>query len=707
MKRPADIGIGMGLLVLLVCAAWAYPYLVPGYVGFDGDGLFLFYPALKFAREEILAGRLPLWNPYKFLGSPLLADLMVPAFYPPQLLMLLLPQPLGQHLGIVAHASWAGVGAYVAARRAFGASAWGGILAGLTFALCAPMQAHASHPNQFFAMAWLPWTLTAALNWARAERVGEAGLLLGIVLGMQCLAGQPQIVGYSGVIVLAALANALVREPRRGLIRLAALGLASAVALGISAVQVIPAFELSRYSLREGGTLEFAQSFSLPAANLKTLLLPGALGGPGLGGYRGEWNFTETAIFCGQGALLLAVIGLAAARRRDVWLLVGSMSLIGLIWALGASTPVYALVLKVLPPLGQFRAPARAFVLVALSLAMLAALGLDEARRWLDGGGVPPMAARSVAALLIAAQFGALLYFRFGVLAPPLTRLDEAMVPGWERLLSGVAGGDGRVFRLMTEIDYGDARLEATRAKVRVLQPDVNVLHGVPEIYGYEEGMLPKADYVVFLRQNLRRLYSPEPDTALLGLMGVKYVLADKPVRGAALRLVHFEEGVALLENKDFRGMAFTRDQWPGLDWTALEGSEGESVRFKRDDVAKSDAWREAPPLRSLKSTRLSPTRIRIEWPDRGDGRLILSETWMPGWEARTEDGLRVPGRRLAPFLVEFDFPEGVRVAELRYRPGSFRWGLAVSGATLAAVLIGALVSYLPRSPDQARRSPS
>jgi hypothetical protein len=676
VKRPEI----MALLVLAasIGGAWAWPLLAPGYIGFDGDSLFLFYPALQHVREEVFAGRVPLWNPYKFLGSPMLANLMVPVFYPPQLLALLPPQPVGQHAGLVAHAVLGALGAYVAARRTFGASICGGLMAGLTFGLCAPMQVHVTHPNQFFSMAWLPWVLVAAMRWSRGERPQETVLPLGFVLGMQCLAGQPQIVGYSGVIVLLATIDALVREPRSFVRRLGPLAVASALALGLAAVHLVPAFELSKYSLREGSGVEFAQSFSLPLANLKTLILPNALGAPGTGGYRGEWNFTETAIYFGQAAVLLALVGLAYARRqREIWVVLAGMLAIGLVWALGGSTPLYAMALKVAPPLGQFRAPARAFVLVVLAASTLAALGLDGMRAAISGGEAAKRGALGVAAigLALAVQAATLADYRFRVLNPPATKLDSAMVAGWERYLRAPVEGQGRVFRLMDEIDYGDESLEATRAKWSRIQPDVNALHGIAGLGGYEEGMLPKREHVMFMRDHLRRIYSPQPDTRLLGLMGVQYVLADKPVRGERLRRVNVEDKVALFENLDYRGMVFTREQWPTVDW---EGWDGEYVRYRG---ARSGGSGDAGNER-LSWREISPGRVRVELPGGGAGgerRLLLSQTWMPGWRAITNQGRRIDGRRLAPFLIEFEVPGNVRIVELIYRPRSFEIGLSVS----------------------------
>ena len=40
----------------------------------DKDAVFWFFPAYKFAAEQIRSGALPLWNPYQYGGLPFFAE---------------------------------------------------------------------------------------------------------------------------------------------------------------------------------------------------------------------------------------------------------------------------------------------------------------------------------------------------------------------------------------------------------------------------------------------------------------------------------------------------------------------------------------------------------------------------------------------------------------------------------------------------------
>src|SRR5579862_4333588 len=58
------------------------------------DPLFQFYPARKFLADNLHAGRVPLWNPLSFSGTPFAADGQSGVFYPINWLFAVLPLAL-------------------------------------------------------------------------------------------------------------------------------------------------------------------------------------------------------------------------------------------------------------------------------------------------------------------------------------------------------------------------------------------------------------------------------------------------------------------------------------------------------------------------------------------------------------------------------------------------------------------------------------
>ena len=60
------------LIALAAAATW--PITFGGLAIARGDLLLYFYPLRDFAAQAVREGRLPLWNPYTFMGAPFLAN---------------------------------------------------------------------------------------------------------------------------------------------------------------------------------------------------------------------------------------------------------------------------------------------------------------------------------------------------------------------------------------------------------------------------------------------------------------------------------------------------------------------------------------------------------------------------------------------------------------------------------------------------------
>ena len=73
---------------LLVLVAVYLP-LFFGRIIFTRDIAHWIFPARWFLRASLLAGQLPLWNPYQGLGFPVLGNPLYGVFYPPNWLLLL------------------------------------------------------------------------------------------------------------------------------------------------------------------------------------------------------------------------------------------------------------------------------------------------------------------------------------------------------------------------------------------------------------------------------------------------------------------------------------------------------------------------------------------------------------------------------------------------------------------------------------------
>jgi hypothetical protein len=116
----AGNGRGLALAALLAASASFTGGLPNGDILVSYDLFTYFYPLRDFTDSALRAGRLPLWNPYLFLGSPFLANIQTAVFYPLWWPFLILDAPHAVLSSVLLHVYLAGVGMYCFARRSAG-----------------------------------------------------------------------------------------------------------------------------------------------------------------------------------------------------------------------------------------------------------------------------------------------------------------------------------------------------------------------------------------------------------------------------------------------------------------------------------------------------------------------------------------------------------------------------------------------------------
>jgi len=344
-----------------------------GGIFYFGDIFQLHYPLRSAYARELSRFALPLWTPHVLAGYPLLAEGQLGALYPPNLILHgILPAPIALNVFILGHFVLAAVAAYAFAHR-MTVHREAAVCSGLVYALGGFLVAHLNHVGILASVAWLPLLLLLTdrvLTGVAALRRARDAALLALVMGLEFLAGHPQIAMLTllAVVAYAVYLGWLIR-PRIGMLALLVVSLLLGVAL--AAAQLLPSYELTQLSTRAGGLdPEFFTSFSLHPLYLVSLLSPFVLGNP----------YPETSVelvgYVGWLPLLLALLAPFVARRRtDVWFFAVT-AVVSLLLALGRWNPVYMALLR-LPVFNLFRVPARYLYLFAFSTAMLAGLGLD------------------------------------------------------------------------------------------------------------------------------------------------------------------------------------------------------------------------------------------------------------------------------------------------------------------------------------------
>jgi hypothetical protein len=327
--------------------------------------------------------RIPLWNPYVFVGYPSVAgagDL----FYPASLLRLVFPIAFAMDLEFVLHYIVAGFALYLLLRLlnfSWTAAIAGGTayqLSGVVVSLVSP-----GHDGKLFVTALLPVMLIGLVLGVRRRR-WEGFALSGLAVGLALLSPQYQMTQYA-LVASGLFALYLAFGEPEGLAPqqrwLAVAGAAGAVVLGfgISMIQVLPFFHNIPLSPRAtAGGYEYSASFGLPWSHVPELFVSGFAGhyetywGPNILKFHSE--------YLGLPVLGLATVGMGTSRRTLRWWMLG-IGVLFLLVALGGSTPFYRLWYLLVPYVSKTRAPGMALYVVSLVAATFAAMGVERLER--------------------------------------------------------------------------------------------------------------------------------------------------------------------------------------------------------------------------------------------------------------------------------------------------------------------------------------
>ncbi len=532
--------------------------------------------------------------------------------------------------------------------------------------------------------------------------------------------------------------------------RLSSLLLSLLVTIGLSALLLFPAYEMSRYTPRAELPYGEAARYSLHPVQLVGLLVPNYFGrDPAL--HWGPWERVETG-YIGLMTLLLALVGvLLYPEGRLKGFFVG-LGLIALLLAMGGYTLLHGWLYAAMPGFDQLRAPARFILLLDFSLAALAAFGLhqllqpfDDATTaalqkllkflaWILGGLILVAAPLSYFAVLVTQDRNPVIFNRAAGAATgvalftffTMAALVVLFLVGYRRLsgwgaglaviavigldlftlgynvdvghISPVKGFDHPTALAFLKGDPGPYRLEVTTDVWHAWQPNTALLYGLYDIWGLYNP-LTLADTTLY------REGAPPRRTGRYNFLGVKYIIASKagaPADGNIVPVFDGDPDINIYLNQDalarvlFVGQAIVvpthDDAWQVV--RADDFDPATTVVLEEDSLASS------PHASSLPRLLASPTQpnsslailqydlhtIIIAIDTDQPGYLVLPDAYYPGWQA-TVDGQPAPIWRANYAFRAVYVPAGEHTVQFVFDPMIWKVGLAVSGVTLLALL--------------------
>lgn len=377
-----------------------------GPLGFDaarglhgGDIYSYFFPLKAWYADRLQLGELPLWNPMIGHGFPALGESQTGIFYPPNLVFYrCLPLNAAYHANFLLHYVLAfGFTCHYA--RRLGLSMLQAVLCSVVF-VYGWFPARSCLEWAIITGAWIPLAFWGVERFAAKGCRRSLGATQLAIL-MQLLAGHFNFafVTLFGLALYVPLRIGILAGAWRLVARCAVqLAIAISLAFAVSAMQLVPSWELKNRSQRASagfGAMQVGYG-AVPSRYLAQTITP--------------WNFypraadpafeqhefgdqntnrVEAHLYFGLIPLCLAVVAVVAAATRKafgasrgldrlvaVWFFLGCVSLT---FTIG----IWTRYLAHLPGFGYFTGPGRYGVLVQLGVGILAAAGANEICEWI------------------------------------------------------------------------------------------------------------------------------------------------------------------------------------------------------------------------------------------------------------------------------------------------------------------------------------
>lgn len=691
-------------------AALFFGTLSPSFFVFGADTVSHDYPVLRWAWDATTrSGELPLWCPTLACGIPTLGSTLFCPFYPTQWLFAVAPFPLAFTLQYFVAFLWGGVGAWLLARR-WGIGRWGAVAAGLAFGLSAHFATltYAGHMQKVLAIAWLPWALA---GFTRLDLKGA--LLAGLALAMQLLASHPQIAYYTIAcgVLLVVCSSAIRQRPLHTI----ALFLVSLVLAGaLSSAQLLPVLEMNAESNRAGG-VEFdeATKTSFPPWELIEIAAPRFSGDSirgGRGVYLGGWGVERiVSDYAGAGWLVFVLVGLVAGgRRRWPWV---ALWVVACAMAVGSHTPLYGWAYRLVPGIASFRSPGTVMVVMALSTAMLAGLGIERLANGEYGRERHRHAAMLViyGGLLIAFALTCVMAAR-GVQDTPS---PSQLVAQSLRHSSFFAGGACLVLAVLSLLS-SRWRVVALASLLAVCTVDLVIAN---RAFIQPEPADQMESYLTFTQPDAMLAgRTPPARVADVGnelsnrrlLQRVGTLHGYHPITFARYHemMTSYDNGLYDAQLLNDFAVDYVIGPLPGDNWPPDGFGPSTAPPWQAGDKTLYRSTRAAPRLIHLPDGEghvewLShhPNRLSLKAQLPHSGRVVIAESMAPGWQT-TIDGEPADAGRWRGLFRSIELDAGAHVVDQEYRPFSFRLGLFLSLVAWSSLLAFLLATRAPGSDE-------
>lgn len=710
---PGDLMVGAYLPWLE--SKWGFPTGVPVKNPLISDIFSQFFMWKSLVSEGWRSFQVPLWDPYSYSGYPLLATFHSGVFYPLNFIHLMLGDVHGWSFLVVFPSLATAVTMYLYLRQ-IKVNKLGAVIGGIVYAYSGFAISWAQFVTATQAMIWMPLIFLVLEKYFESQKSYFLYWLPWLFF-LLMTSGHFQIMVY--MTLLTAVYFFWKWWEKREFKDIWAMIVPGFLSVGLSAFQLWPTLELTMRGLRADEKYISGYNYGLlPIKYLVTLIAPDYFGNPATGNFFGVFNYHEAIFYTGVLAVFGFILSLFLFRTNRYVRFFVIVTVLALMF--GFDTPLGRAVYTYNVPGLSTSAAGRVAVVFSMGLAILTAITISSLEKirvqkiWLSIGGV----------VLAYSLLYYLARYSDGILSSPehlslllnqrrAVTLRNLILPGalvgayslilvWAKRWRPMTGAllviiCLEMFRFGWKyIPFVPARIvypvtplitfiqekaktevfRVDRQRAEIMPPATWIQYRLMSPSGYDPMAIK--DYVGWYQEKINDNFSGQVsryseleryDAKALGEFNVKYLLVVK------------RDEVGKLGGEN---IAYTIDQ---KQWQKV---------FETESTAVLENTQYQPRARFLDSgdgrvriTSYTPNTVRLTY-DHGSGqRVMLADTWYPGWKA-FENNREVDIEKCEGIFrcVELTDDSGEVVFE--YQPRSFWLGAKISGlcavATLAAL---------------------
>lgn len=347
------------------------------------------YPWRTLVNKQLKQGQLPLWNPYNFSGSPLLANIQSQVFYPLTLVYFFLNQKLGWTILIILQPFLASLFTYLYMRK-IQTSIASSLLSAVAYGFSLFMTAFLEYNTIGQVMIWLPFVLLMTeLLIERKRVVPMAGFVFGLVSA--AFAGHLQLFGS---MLLFTSMYCVFRGKSKNVLFFSFLIL---ISLGTTAIQMLPTAELLSLSARaDHNYSDVINRLLIQPKQLLMAFSPDIFGNPATNNYLLHDSYPGKTVAIGLIPIFFAFFALLQKGKSP--LIKFFIITAGILLLVMTNNPITQILYHASIPFVSASAPTNNIFLLSFILSVLAGVGLDQ---WMKKPYIPIQLIIGFSAILI------------------------------------------------------------------------------------------------------------------------------------------------------------------------------------------------------------------------------------------------------------------------------------------------------------------